>query len=145
MSVDLATSLKKVLANTFTMYLKTHKYHWNVEGPNFAEYHNFLSDLYTELFGAVDTIAEQIRALNEYAPGSYTEFFAFSEVKDETGTPHSAMMFQNLIADNATVIQSLNAAHALATSENNHGLVNFLEDRLDRHAKHGWMLRSFTK
>ena len=143
--MDLATSLKKVLANTFTMYLKTHKYHWNVEGANFAEYHGFLSDLYTELFGAVDTTAEQIRALNEYAPGSYTEFFAFSDIKDETGTPLPMTMFQTLLADNGTVIQSLNTAHQLASEANNRGLVNFIEGRLDVHAKHGWMLRSFTK
>lgn len=144
--MDLATSLKKVLANTFTMYLKTHKYHWNVEGQNFAEYHGFLSDLYTELFGAVDTIAEQIRALNEYAPGSYTEFFAFSDIKDETGNRTNGIsMFQTLVLDNETLIQSLNTAHRLAEEANNRGLVNFIEGRLDVHAKHGWMLRSFTR
>lgn len=137
--------MKKVLANTFTFYLKAQKYHWNVEGPNFAEYHTFLKDLYTEVHDAVDTTAEQIRSLDTYAPGSMTEFFAYSDIRDETGFPLPATMFQNLKMDNDTLVKSLMEAASMAEAEQNRGLVNFLEGRIDVHSKHGWMLRSFTR
>lgn len=142
----LEETMKRLLATTFTMYLKAHKYHWNVQGPSFSEWHGFLGNLYEELNGAADGIAEQIRALDIVAPGSYTEFFALSAIPDETNTPVNALsMFQNLLVANDQVITTLKAAHADASAEGNHGLVNFLEDRLDRHAKHGWMLRSYTR
>lgn len=142
----LEENLKRLLATTFTMYLKAHKYHWNVQGSNFAEYHGFLGNLYEELHDAVDTIAEHIRTLDVLSPGSYTEFFALSAIQDETGTPSTGLsMFQNLLAANDAVIGVLKLAHADAESDNNRGMANFLEDRLDIHAKHGWMLRSYTR
>jgi starvation-inducible DNA-binding protein len=145
MSQELINSMKRVLADTFTMYLKAHSYHWNVEGPNFSEYHAFFSDLYVELHAAVDPIAEQIRALDSYAPGSLKRFQELTFVVEDDNVPASDQMFKRLEAMNTTVMSGLNDALKLSEEENNAGLRSYLEMRIDAHAKHGWMLRSFTK
>ena len=141
----LVESLKKALASTFAFYLKTHNYHWNVEGHSFSEYHTFLGDLYTEVFGAVDTIAEHIRTLDAYVPGSFVRFQQLSSIEDELGVPSGRAMMSKLYADNMRVLADLQAAHAVAEAAGKRGIVNFLEDRIDTHEKHSWMLRSFTK
>ena len=143
--LELVQSMKVVLATSFSFYLKAHKYHWNVEGPNFSEYHKFLGDLYEEVQDSIDATAEHIRALGEYSPGSYAEFHAFSKISDETGVPVARSMFDNLLSDNQKMIDALNDAFAKAQEANKQGLMNYLADRLDIHAKHGWMLRSITK
>lgn len=145
MSQELINSMKRVLTDTFTMYLKAHSYHWNVEGPNFSEYHAFFSDLYEELHAAVDPIAEQIRALDSYAPGSLKRFQELTFVVEDDNVPVADQMFKRLEAMNTTVMSGLNDALKLSEEENNAGLRSYLEMRIDAHAKHGWMLRSFTK
>lgn len=142
---ELSDSMKVVLSTVFAFYLKAHRYHWNVEGNNFSEYHKFFGKVYEEIWESVDGIAEHIRALGEYAPGSFAEFHAFSTIMDETGNPLASSMFTNLLADNQKVIDVFNKAFELAQKESNQGLMNFLADRLDSHAKLGWMLKSFTK
>jgi starvation-inducible DNA-binding protein len=142
---QLVEALKRAQATSFAFYLKAHNYHWNVEGANFAEYHEFLGDLYGEVFGAVDAIAEHIRTLDAYAPGSFTRFQQLSSIEDEMSVPTSRMMMAKLLADNQRVIGDLMAAHREAEMLGKRGIVNFLEDRIDKHDKHGWMLRSFTK
>lgn len=142
---DLSDSMKVVLSTVFTLYLKAHRYHWNVEGSNFSEYHKFFGKVYENIWKSVDDIAEQIRALGEYAPGSFAEFHAFSDIEDETENPPAQQMFSILILDNQKVIETLNKAFILAQKESNQGLMNFLADRLDSHAKLGWMLKSFMK
>ena len=137
--------MKVVQANTFALYLKAHNYHWNVEGPNFAQYHAFLENLYNELWLAVDAIAEHTRTLRAYVPGSLSRFKELSTIQDEVLVPNAAKMLLNLKEDNEKVITSLEIAHDLATAAKAHGLVNFLEDRIDTHFKHDWMLRSITK
>jgi starvation-inducible DNA-binding protein len=141
----LVESLKKALASTFAFYLKAHNYHWNVEGHSFSEYHTFLGDLYTEVFGAVDTIAEHIRTLDAYVPGSFVRFQQLSSIEDELGVPSGRAMMSKLYADNMRVLADLQAAHGIAETMGKRGIVNFLEDRIDTHEKHSWMLRSFTK
>ena len=141
----LVESLKKALASTFAFYLKAHNYHWNVEGHSFSEYHTFLGDLYAEVFDAVDTIAEHIRTLDAYVPGSFVRFQQLSSIEDEMSVPTGRMMMAKLLADNQRVIGDLMAAHREAEMLGKRGIVNFLEDRIDKHDKHGWMLRSFTK
>ena len=141
----LVESLKKALASTFAFYLKAHNYHWNVEGHSFSEYHTFLGDLYTEVFGAVDTIAEHIRTLDAYVPGSFVRFQQLSSIEDELSVPSGRAMMTKLYADNLRVLADLQAAHSVAETMGKRGIVNFLEDRIDTHEKHGWMLRSFTK
>lgn len=142
---QLVESLKKVQATSFAFYLKAHNYHWNVEGPNFAEYHEFLGDLYAEVFGAVDAIAEHCRTLDAYVPGSFSRFQELSSIEDELSVPTGRAMMAKLLADNQRVIGDLMAAHREAEILGKRGIVNFLEDRIDKHDKHGWMLRSYTK
>ena len=142
---QLVEALKKALASSFAFYLKTHNYHWNVEGHSFSEYHAFLGELYAEVWGAVDLIAEHIRTLDAYAPGSFTRFQQLSSIEDEMGVPTGRAMMAKLLIDNQRVLADLQAAHAAAEMLNKRGIVNFLEDRIDIHEKHAWMLRSFTK
>ena len=108
---QLVEALKRAQATSFAFYLKAHNYHWNVEGANFAEYHEFLGDLYGEVFGAVDAIAEHIRTLDAYAPGSFTRFQQLSSIEDEMSVPTGRMMMAKLLADNQRVIGDLMAAH----------------------------------
>jgi len=137
--------MRKVLADTFAMYLKAHNYHWNVEGPNFPQYHDFFGKLYEELHGAVDPIAEEIRALDAYAPGSFTRFLELTEIEDETNIPMSREMALKLLRDNDVVLNTLNVAIKLADQFDRQGLADFIAGRIDTHNKHGWMLRSITK
>lgn len=142
---SLADALRVALATTFAFYLKTHNFHWNVEGENFSEYHKFLDDLYNEVWEAVDAIAEHIRTLDEYAPGSFGRYYQLSTISDEVNIPTAINMMRKLADDNQKVIATLQTAHDLAEKQNKKGIVNFLEERLDVHEKHGWMLRSFSK
>jgi len=142
---QLVEALKKAQATSFAFYLKAHNYHWNVEGANFSEYHAFLGDLYAEVWGAVDAISEHIRTLDAYVPGSFIRFQQLSSIEDEQSVPTGRAMMARLLADNQRVIGDLMAAHREAEMLGKRGIVNFLEDRIDKHDKHGWMLRSFTK
>ena len=143
--MKLEDQLKITLANTFAFYLKAHNYHWNVEGPNFSEYHSFFNIIYTETWEAIDNIAEHIRTLDSYVPGSFSRFKELSSIEDETKIPQPINMIKNLESDNKIVIASLLASYKLAESENKLGLANFLQDRIDIHEKYGWQLRSFLK
>lgn len=137
--------MRKVLAESYAFQLKAHNYHWNVEGPNFPQYHDFLGELYTEVHSAVDHIAEQIRTLNAYAPGSFTRFKELSEIECEMNVPLANEMMSKLLSDNQTVINTLTMAMKLAENFDNPGLADFLAGRIDTHNKHAWMLRSITK
>ncbi len=139
---ELHNALKIVLADTFTMYLKTHSFHWNVIGPNFSEYHAFFGNLYEELHGAVDTIAEQIRAVNSFAPSSLDRIKELTRIEESDTIPTAERMFQILINDNNIILDALKQAYDLADKESELGLANFLQDRMDIHKKHGWMLRA---
>ena len=139
---QLVDAMKKVLADTFALYLKAHYFHWNVTGPNFPQYHEFFQNIYTEVYGAVDPIAEEIRALNGYAPGSFERYKQLASIKDQTDIPAANEMIRILMMDNMTVQQTLMDAYKLADQYNEIGLSNFLQDRYDAHKKHGWMLRA---
>jgi starvation-inducible DNA-binding protein len=141
----LVEMMKKVLADTFAMYLKSHNYHWNVEGSNFPQYHEFFGNLYEELHGAVDPIAEQIRALDAYAPGSLSRFMELTDIQDEMNVPLGTDMARKLLSDNQTVLNTLNMALKLAEQFDKQGLMDFLAGRIDTHSKHAWMLRSISK
>ena len=145
---QLAIALKIALANTFQMYFRAHSYHWNVEGPNFNDYHGFFAVLYEELFAAVDPIAEHLRVVDAYAPFSLTDLKMAATVNedlDRVGGNDYDTMFTNLLADNAQIVEALSKAHSLAISMNKHGMALFLAERMDVHAKHAWMLRSFLR
>ena len=137
--------MRKVLADTFAMYLKAHNYHWNVEGSNFPQYHDFFGNLYQELHGAVDPIAEEIRALDAYVPGSLSRFLELTEIEDELSIPNGVEMARRLMVDNQKVIMTLDMVFKLADELDQQGLADFIAGRLDTHKKHGWMLRSITK
>lgn len=141
----LADSLKIVLADTFAFYLKAHNYHWNVEGENFNDYHAFFATLYNETWAATDVIAEHIRTLDEYVPGSLGRFYQLATISDETNIPTAINMVRKLEEDNKKVLASLAAAHEQAEKSNKIGITNFLEERIDIHDKHGWMLRAIAK
>jgi len=143
--MELVEALKKAQATTFALYLKAHNFHWNVEGPDFAQYHSFLGDFYGEVFGAVDTIAELIRTLDAYAPGSFSRFQQLSTIEDELTVPKGIVMMARLYADNQRVLATLTDAYRMAESAGKLGVSNAIQDRITIHEKHGWMLRSFTK
>jgi starvation-inducible DNA-binding protein len=142
---ELIEQMKVTLASTFAFYLKSHNFHWNVEGSNFPQYHSFFEGIYTDAWGAVDGIAEHIRTLSSYAPGSFARFSDLSIVKDEVNVPNAMSMIAKLIGDNQLIIDQLTKTQALAESNNKMGLANYLQDRIDAHEKNGWMLRSIAK
>jgi starvation-inducible DNA-binding protein len=142
---QLVQQMKVVLASSFAFYLKAHNFHWNIEGPNFPQYHSFLDGLYNEVWKAVDAIAEHIRALDAYAPGSLGRFSQLSVVDDQINIPNARAMFSELESDNQKVISELTKAYVLAEKENKPGLSNFMQDRIDIHSKHGWMLKATGK
>jgi starvation-inducible DNA-binding protein len=143
--MELSEALKIALADTFAFYLKVHNFHWNVTGPNFSEYHKFLGDLWEETFGAVDGIAEGIRTLDAFAPGSFTRYKELATIEDELKIPSAMDMLKKLEADNQKVLASLVNAYELAEKAKKYGISNFIQDRITAHEKHGWMLRSFIK
>lgn len=140
-----SAALKIVLGNTFVMYFKSQSYHWNVEGKNFNDYHGFFGSIYEELWGAVDVIAEQIRACDDYAPVSIEEIHGYKTIQEDSGIVVNQQKFANLLSANDQVIQSLNKLFEVATAENKQGLADFAAGRLDVHAKHGWMIRAISK
>ena len=142
---ELRVALRKVLSDTFVMYFKSHAFHWNVEGMFFPQFHDFFGDLYEELHGAVDTIAEHIRAVDGYAPTSLSDIISMKTLNEEGLVTNPKSMISSLITDNNLVIISLMQAFQEAEKVSEIGLANFLQDRIDIHQKHGWMLKASAK
>jgi starvation-inducible DNA-binding protein len=142
---ELILQLKKVLANEFAFYLKAHQFHWNVEGSDFYQYHGLFGAIYEEVFESIDILAEQIRALGAYSPGSFTRFSELTEIEDQIEIPSSRSMIEKLLVDNAIVLASLERCFHLAEEQHRHGLSNVIADRQDAHSKHGWMLTATLK
>ena len=143
---EVQAALKLVLANTFVMYFRAHTYHWNVEGINFSQYHDFFGDLYGEVYGAIDPIAEHIRAVDGYAPISITDLLKAATLAEDSAKPANIpLMLSNLQKSNQEVIDSLNRACQASEKQNLEGLCNFLAERLDIHAKHGWQIKASLK
>lgn len=143
--MPLIEALKAALADTFTVYLKAHNYHWNVTGPDFSQYHSFLDGYYNELWGAVDSIAEHIRALDAYAPGSMARFKELTTIEEAMNIPSALGMMADLASDNRKIMNTLKIAFDAAIQSDMQGVANFLADRIDIHAKHQWMLNSITR
>ena len=141
----LADQLKITQADAFVLYLKAHYYHWNVEGPNFPHYHEFLQNFYQDVYGSVDAIAELIRTLNVYAPGTLSRFQALTTIEESDTIPNAVQMMNNIMEENNTMLETLKKAYNMAEEEKQVGIANFLQDRIQAHEKHGWMLRSITK
>ena len=141
----LVNQLKTILGTNFALYLKAHGYHWNVEGPNFPQYHAFLDDFYNSVFAQLDPIAEHLRALNSYAPGSLSRMLELADLQEATNIPDGIAMMRDLASDNDRFIMHLRAGIVAADGANEPAVGNFLQDILDAHQKHGWMLRSIIK
>lgn len=142
---QLIEQMKVILGTNFGLYFKAHSFHWNVEGPNFAEYHNFLGAFYEGVFANTDPIAEHIRALGSYAPTTLLRMMELSKVQDVVAIPSPLVMMSELASDNDKYIMELRAGIAIADAANEPAVGNFLQDILDAHQKHGWMLKSFTR
>jgi starvation-inducible DNA-binding protein len=142
----LSDDLKTLLSTSYAFVIKAQNFHWNVEGSNFAQYHEFFQGIYDEVYGnAIDQTAEYIRTLDVYAPGSFERFSELSVIIGQTKIPRAMLMIQELLDDNNAIQSILTQTFQSATDEKNEGIANFIAERMDAHAKHGWMLRSFLK
>ena len=134
--------LSRLLADTYTLYLKTHNYHWNVTGPQFNTLHQMFMTQYTELGLAVDEIAERIRALGAFAPGSYSAYAALATVKEAGAVPSADKMVAELAADQATVVRTARSVFPLADAASDEPTADLLTQRMQVHEKTAWMLRA---
>lgn len=142
----LSDSLKVALASSYVFQIKVQNFHWNVEGPDFPQYHKFLDELYSEINGnAIDQTAELIRQLDNYAPGSITRFAELSIVNDQTKIPRAELMMAELYQDNQNLLNMWKEMFPIAEEENEQGIADFIASRIDAHGKHGWFLRSILK
>jgi starvation-inducible DNA-binding protein len=141
----LADLLKTYLASTFAYYLKAHMFHWNVEGPDFGQLHKFLQKIYEDAFNAVDPIAEFIRTMAEYAPGSLIRFHELTQIQDQTKVPRARLMLEELLADTQTMIDLSKQVFDASTAEGRDDVANFAADRMAQHGKYMWQLKSYLK
>jgi len=141
----IAQGLSRLLADTYVLYLKTHGFHWNVEGPMFQTLHQMFMDQYTETWNAIDPIAERIRALGHYAPGSYKQYVKLASIRETEGVPRAEQMIRQLIDGQESVARTARAVLPLADEANDQPTLDLLTQRLDIHEKNAWMLRSLLK
>ena len=141
----LIEQLRTILGTNFGLYFKIHSYHWNIEGPDFVQYHKFLGKLYEQVFNNTDLIAEKLRALETYTPVSLTRMKEFSDIEEDVSVLEAIQMFQNLVVANDRYIIHLRAGIVAAEAANEPAIGNFLQDILDQHQKHAWFLKSITK
>lgn len=137
-----AQALSRYLANSYTLYLKTQNFHWNVTGPNFHSLHAMFEEQYTDLAAAIDELAERLRALGYRAPGSYSEFQKLSDIAEETKNLKAEDMVQQLLSDNQTMSRMGHELIELAEKESDIATGDMLVGRLEYHDKTAWMLRS---
>lgn len=141
----ISEGLSRLLADTYTLYLMTHNFHWNVTGPMFNTLHAMFMAQYTELWNAVDPIAERIRALGFPAPGTYAEFARLSSVKEVSGVPRAEAMVAHLIKGHDAVARTARGLVRVADDANDQPTLDLLTQRLDIHEKTAWMLRSLLE
>jgi starvation-inducible DNA-binding protein len=141
----LSDLLKTYLASTFSYYLKAHYFHWNVEGPDFGELHEFFSNIYEDAYSAVDPIAEYIRTTEEYAPGSLSRFLELTQVPDQTKVPRARLMLEELLADTQIMINLSRQVFEASAAEGREDIANFAAERQSQHGKYQWQLKSYLK
>ncbi len=142
---SLHKALKIAFASEYAFYLKAHYFHWNVEGPGFPQLHELFGKIYEEVYGAIDTFAEEIRATGAYTPGSFSRFNVLSQIDDEVEVPAAEIMLAELLQDSERMEEMFRIVFRAAEELGLHGLSDFLASRQDAHAKHSWMLRSTLK
>ena len=145
MDSELVAALKKVLGDSFLTYFKAHSSHWNVESRSFYADHTFLETIYSEIYESIDSTAEWLRKINAYAPTSLASLISAASVSEDVAVLSPMEMFSSLESSNNTVLVSLMRAYKLAEASVELGLSNFIQDRIDQHKKHAWMIRSFLK
>jgi starvation-inducible DNA-binding protein len=141
----IASGLSRLLADSYTLYLKTHNFHWNVKGPMFGTLHLMFETQYNELALAVDLIAERIRALDVQAPGSYREFSKLTAIKESVGSPSATEMIKQLVAGQETVARTARSVFPDAEAANDQPTADLLTQRMQVHEKTAWMLRSLLE
>ena len=142
---QIAEGLSRLLADSYTLYLKTHNFHWNVTGPMFTTLHTLFEQHYTELATAVDEIAERIRALGVAAPGSYRQFGELSSIPEETGVPGAEEMIRQLVQGQEAVVRTARSIFPIVESANDEPSADLLTQRMQIHEKNAWMLRSLLE
>ncbi len=142
---SIVDGLSRLLADTYTLYLKTHNFHWNVTGPMFQTLHLMFETQYTELAMAVDVIAERIRALGSPAPGTYSQFAALTTLKEPDGVPPAEEMIRQLMQDQETVARTARAMFKAVDQANDEPTADLLTQRMQIHEKTAWMLRSLLE
>jgi starvation-inducible DNA-binding protein len=140
-----AEGLARLLADSYTLYLKTHNFHWNVTGPMFQTLHLMFETQYTELAQAVDVIAERIRSLGHYAPGTYREFAKLTTVAEADGVPSAQDMVKQLVDGHETVIRTARSLFPVADKSSDEATADLLTQRMQTHEKTAWMLRSLLE
>jgi starvation-inducible DNA-binding protein len=141
----IAKGLSRLLADTYVVYLKTHNFHWNVEGPMFQTLHQMFMEQYTEAWNAIDLVAERIRSLGHYAPGTYREYLELSRVKERPGVPKALEMVKQLIDGQEAVVKTARELLPLAEEADDQPTLDLLTQRMQVHEKNAWMLRSLLK
>lgn len=142
---DIAEGLSKLLADSYTLYLMTHNFHWNVTGPMFNTLHLMFMGQYTEQWNALDLIAERIRALGFPAPGTYAEFAKLASIKEVSGVPKALEMVEHLVAAQEATARTARGLFDLVDEANDQPTADLLTQRLDVHEKTAWMLRSLLE
>lgn len=142
---ELIQKLKELFASNYALYLKAQYFHWNVEGPNFPQYHEFFGSFYEEVGGSIDKMAEHIRAVDAYTPGSFARFLELSAISGQDSIIEPMAMFRELLADNEQLLTMLIDVYKRAEAVDRLGLSNFLQDRIEAHRVHSWMLRATLK
>jgi starvation-inducible DNA-binding protein len=142
---QIANALARVQADTYTLYLKTHNYHWNVTGPMFQTLHLMFEAQYNELWTAVDLVAERIRSLGFPAPGTYRQFAALTAIKEDDGVPKAEEMIRRLVEGHETVARTARTAFKLAEEVRDQVTCDLLTQRMQVHEKTAWMLRSLLE
>jgi len=141
----IAQGLSRLLADTYVLYLKTHNFHWNVEGPMFQTLHQMFMEQYTETWNAIDLVAERIRSLGHYAPGTYREYLGLARVKETPGVPRAEQMVKLLIEGQEAVVRTAREVLPLAERADDQPTLDLLTQRMQIHEKNAWMLRSLLK
>jgi len=141
----IATGLAKLLADTYTLYLKTHYFHWNVTGPMFNTLHLMFETQYNELALAVDMVAERIRSLDEYAPGTYQQFAQLTSIKEASGVPKATDMIKELVEGHEAVCRTARSVFPASEAASDEATADLLTQRLQTHEKTAWMLRSLLE
>ena len=142
---ELQKAIKIAFASEYCFVFKAQNFHWNVEGPLFESYHALFGGIYEEVYASIDAFAENIRKLGSYTPASLTRFSMLTIVEDETQILPVAAILEELLTDNEKMIQILKMVYDISEAAGEHGLSNFLAERMDAHKKHGWMLRASLK